>query len=130
MPHRTGVSFHRCVANMSGIRLFVRVVPNVSGNAGIATVKLSLAGSVADYTSSVQNKMKSQIAAAVGCLTSQITLKVAAGSVIIMAAMPSSSAAKLVALISSRQLTTLGGHTVTWATLVSGSAAASTPAGR
>ena len=95
-------------------------------NAGIATVKLSLAGSVEDYTSSMQNTIRSQIAAAVGCLASQITLKMAAGSVIIMAAMPSSSAANLVALISAKQL---GGHTVTSATLISSSAAAPTTAG-
>ena len=84
---------------------------------GTAKVQLSLAGSVSDYTSSVQDKIKSEIASSAGCTASQITLAVAAGSVVITATMPSSSASKLVANVKSGQLKTLGGQTVTGATL-------------
>ena len=80
-------------------------------------VKLSLAGSVSDYTSSVQDKIKSEMAASAGCAASQITLTVAAGSVVVTASMPSTSASKLIANVKSGQLKTLGGHTVAAAAL-------------
>ena len=49
----------------------------------------------------MQDAIKGEIAASVGCAASQIALAVAAGSVVVTASMPASSASKLVAIVKS-----------------------------
>jgi len=80
-------------------------------------VKLVMAGSVASYTPSVLLKVRSDIAADSGCAANDVSLKVAAGSVVITATMPSASASVLTSKINSGDINFLGGNAVSSAAL-------------
>ena len=94
-------------------------------------VKLTLAGSVADFTSTMQETIKEELAASAGCIASQITLTVAAGSVVITATMPTShSAATLVANVKSGKLQALDHKVVEAVSLVVNSSGSASSSGR
>ena len=93
-------------------------------------VKLVLAGPVSDFNSTVQSKIRSELAASVGCSASKITLNMATGSVVrgykvdggpaqfIIATMPTVAAAStLVSNVNDRSLETLSGRTIQVASL-------------
>jgi hypothetical protein len=83
----------------------------------VETVKLVMAGTVASYTSAVLDSVKADIASSSGCTPADVSLTVAAGSVVITATMPNSAASTLTSKISSGAVTSLGGHAVESATL-------------
>ena len=83
-------------------------------------MKLTLAGSVSDYTAAVQREIKEEIAADTGCSISEIALTIEAGSVIVTATLPSKAAAKLVADVNSGKVRLLGGQDIKSVALVGG----------
>ena len=68
---------------------------DTSGASKDASVKLTMSGAIADFTTAVLDKIKSDIATDAGCSVSAVSLTVAAGSVVVTATLPTSAASKL-----------------------------------
>lgn len=77
-----------------------------------ATLALTLAGSVSEFTPPELSKVKESLAKAAGVSESAITLNVQPGSVVLQATMPSSAAARVQSQYQEGALKTLGRFTV------------------
>jgi hypothetical protein len=94
--------------------------------AASSVVQLTMAGSIADYTASVLEKIKADVAKAAKCKEQDVTLKVSAGSVIITATLPKLGAQSLVDQVTSDELKAVGGVAVATAKCLRGCSVSST----